>query len=46
MDSVAAPRRWLTAFLGAGVLLALLEALSFYSGRGELFTALLKLSGQ
>ena len=46
IDSVAAPRRWLTGFLGAGVLLALLEALSIYSGRGELFTALLRLSGQ
>ena len=46
IDSVAAPRRWLTGLLGAGVLLALLEALSFYLGGGELFSALLRLSGR
>jgi chromosome segregation ATPase len=46
IDSVAAPSRLVPALLGAGAVVALLEAISIYSGNGELFTSLLRLSGQ
>jgi len=45
IDSVAArPRHWLSAMLGAGLLLATLEAISFLTDHGELFAVLLRLS--
>ncbi len=47
MDSVVPPhRRGLAALIGAALVLGALEALSFLTGNGELFTALLKISGQ
>jgi chromosome segregation ATPase len=46
MDSVAPPRRMLPGLVGAGIVLVLLEGLSIYAGNGELFTALLGLSGR
>lgn len=46
IDSVATPNRWLPGLVGAGVLLAALEAASMLTGKGELFSVLLKLSGQ
>jgi hypothetical protein len=46
MDSVNKPRRWLPGLIGAGLLLAALEAVSFFSGRGELFVNLLRMSAQ
>ncbi len=47
IDSVAPPpRHWLSALLGAGLVLAALEAISFLTGHGELFAVLLRLSGQ
>ena len=47
MDSVGPPhRRGLAALIGAALVLGGLQAMSFLTGNGELFTALLKISGQ
>lgn len=46
IDSVAAPRRLVPGLVGAGIVVAILEAVSFMAGKGELFSALLKLSSQ
>jgi CRP-like cAMP-binding protein/chromosome segregation ATPase len=46
IDNVAAPSRWLPGMVGAGLAIGLLEAVSIFSGRGELVSALLRLSGQ
>ena len=46
IDSVAAPSRWLPGMVGAGLAIGLLEAVSILSGKGELVSALLRLSGQ
>jgi len=46
LDSVAPPSRVMPAIIGAGVLLAILEGVSFYTGNGELFLALFGLSGR
>ncbi len=46
IDSVAAPSRWLPGMVGAGLAIGLLEAVSIFSGSGELVSALLRLSGQ
>ena len=45
IDSVAAPSRWLPGMVGAGLAIGLLEAVSIFSGSGELVSALLRLSG-
>ncbi len=45
-DRQRSPRRGSAALIGAAVVLGALEALSFVTGNGELFSALLKLSGQ
>ncbi|MGB5611117.1 MAG: hypothetical protein WBM67_00550, partial [Sedimenticolaceae bacterium] len=46
MDSVAPTGRWLPGLIGAGIVLAVVEGLSIYAGNGELFTALLRLTGR
>ena len=46
LDSVSPPSRVMPALLGAGVLLAILEGISFYTGNGELFLALFGLGGR
>jgi CRP-like cAMP-binding protein/chromosome segregation ATPase len=45
IDSVAPRSRWLPGLLGAGLAIGLLEAVSLLTGRGELISALLGLSG-
>jgi hypothetical protein len=46
IDSVAPPSRLVPAVIGAGVVLVLLEAVSIFTGNGELFSNLLRLGGQ
>ncbi|MCB1800815.1 MAG: cyclic nucleotide-binding domain-containing protein [Gammaproteobacteria bacterium] len=46
IDNVSGGRGWRTLLIGAGFTLAALEATSFATGNGELFSLLLRLGGQ
>ena len=45
IDAVTGPGRWVSGIVGAAAAVAALEAVSLLSGRGELFSELLKLTG-